>query len=115
MGAELFTPRADLAEDLWRYGEDDLWKRALTASNRRMKRISDASMRHLLEGPQVASGGSMLISKALALAAVEVFEGKPRPLARERRRPENDVPELPALRLRLSRWLDVLDMMFGGR
>jgi hypothetical protein len=113
--AEVFTPRADLAEDLWRYGEDELWTKALTASNRKMKRISELSLDHLLEGPTSASGDSMPIARALALAAVEVFEGEARPLKRNRRRPEQDVPEMPSLRLRVAGWLDVRDMVIGGR
>jgi hypothetical protein len=40
----------------------------------------------------VPSRAGMLLSKAIALAAVEVLEGKPRPLARKRRRPLRQSP-----------------------
>ena len=115
MSVDLFTPREDLAIDLWRYGEDDLWKRAYIASTRKMRKISDRALDHLLEGEQTASGDSMLIAKALALAAVEVFEGQPRALKRKARRPEKDVPRGPAIRRWIANSLDILDMAFRGR
>jgi hypothetical protein len=93
---DLFTTREDLAVDLWSYGEDALWKRPLTASTGRMRRISERALDHLLNGPKKAYGDSMYISKAVALAAVEVFEGEARQLARERRRPAKETLRSPA-------------------
>ena len=57
----------------------------------------------------------MFISKALALAAVEVFEGEARPLARERRRPETQTPPIPRVRGQVANWLDLIDMAYRGR
>lgn len=112
---DLFSPREDIAVDLWRYGEDDLWTRPLTTSTRTMRRISELALDHLLHDPGGPSGDSMVISKALALAAVEVFEGEARPLVRERRRPESQTPPIPRVRGRLANWLDVIDMAYRGR
>ena len=96
-----------MAIDLWRYGEDDLWKRVLTLPDRTMKQIGERADQHLIYGPTTRAGDSMLISKALALAAVEVLEGKPRPLKRVRRRPESERPGLPRVRGWLAaRWFD---------
>ena len=103
----VWTERTSLAEELWRYGEDDLWQRVLTASDQTMEAIGLRAMDHLLHGQALPSGGSMLISKALALAAVEVFEGDERPLRRDRRRPQRDFPGLPPARSFIARrWLD---------
>ena len=103
----VWTERTSLAEDLWRYGEDDLWQRVLTASDQTMEAIGLRAMDHLLHGQALPSGGSMLISKALALAAVEVLEGDERPLRRDRRRPQRDLPGLPTARSFIARrWFD---------
>ena len=92
----IWTERTALAEELWRYGEDDLWKKPLTASKPTMDAIGEKAMNNPAEG-------STLIAKALALAAVEVFEGGPRPLARERRRPGSEFPGLPPVRAAYAR------------
>lgn len=103
----VWTERASLAEDLWRYGEDDHWKRVLTVSDRTMKAIGERASDLLLYGPSLPSGDSMLISKTLALAAVEVLEGQSRELRRERRRPQRDFPGLPPVRSFIARhWFD---------
>jgi hypothetical protein len=107
LGTVVWTERTSLAEDLWRYGEDDLWKRVLTASDQTMEAIGRRAMDHLLHGQALPSGGSMLISKALALAAVEVLEGVERPLRRSRRRPRRDFPGQPPVRSFIARrWFD---------
>ena len=103
----VWTERSSLAIDLWRYGEDDLWKRVLTLPDKSMKRIGERADQRLVYGPTTRTGDSMLISKALALAAVEVLEGNPRPLKRERRRPESEFPGLPRVRSWLAaNWFD---------
>src|ERR671936_681795 len=88
----VWTERSSLAVDLWRYGEDELWKRVLTLPDRTMKQIGERADYHLTRGPTTRAGDSMLISKALALAAIEVLEGHSRPLKRTRRRPTSQFP-----------------------
>ena len=83
--------RADLALDLWAYGEDDLAVRAHELSDLEVSRIGVIAGRLMLdEAHSTPSGASMLLSKACALAAVEVMEGEHRVLKRHRRR---SVPE----------------------
>jgi hypothetical protein len=49
----------------------------------------------------------MLLDRAFALAAVEILEGRARPLHRERRRSEKDFPGFPRVRgLLARRWFD---------
>jgi hypothetical protein len=99
--------RTRLALELWRYGEDDLWQRVLTASAPTMDAIGERTDWYLFQGEPDASGGSMLIDRAFALAAVEVIEGAARPLRRDRRRPEKDFPGFPPIRGFVARrWLD---------
>jgi hypothetical protein len=99
--------RSHLALELWRYGEDDLWRRVLTASAPAMDAIGERADWYVFHGEKTANGASMLLDEAFALAAVEVLEGAARPLRRERRRPEGDFPGLPPLRgLLARRWLD---------
>jgi hypothetical protein len=103
----VWTERSSLAVDLWRYGEDELWKRVLTLADRTMKQIGERAEHHLVHGPTTRAGDSMLISKALALAAVEVLEGNARPLKRDRRRPESEFPGLPRVRGWIAaRWFE---------
>jgi hypothetical protein len=101
------TERTSLAKELWRYGEDDLWKPVLIAPRRTMEAIGERAAWHLYHGEARPSGESMLIAKALSLAAVEVLEGAARPLKREKRRPERDFPGHPPVRAFIARrWLD---------
>jgi hypothetical protein len=104
----VWTERSSLAVELWRYGEDELWKRVLTLPDRTMKQIGDRADYHLTHGPTTrASGESMLIARALSLAAVEVLEGQSRPLKRTRRRPKSEFPGLPRVRSWIAtHWLD---------
>ena len=73
----LITPRESLVDDLREYGEDTVAARVFTLSEEQYQRLSEIAYRHALTG--------MLLAKALALAAVEVIEGKPRALRRKRR------------------------------
>jgi hypothetical protein len=103
----VWTERSSLAVELWRYGEDELWKRVLTLPDRTMQQIGERADHHLTRGPTTRAGDSMLIAKALALAAVEVLEGHSRPLKRARRRPRSEFPGLPRFRSWIARhWLD---------
>jgi hypothetical protein len=79
--------RQTLAEDLWEYGEDELAHHALTLSDPDLGRVGVLAGRILLSDEYATpSGASPMLSKACALAAVEVVEGRRRPLARRRRR-----------------------------
>ena len=99
--------RRHLALELWRYGEYELWLRVITAPSATMDAIGGRAVWHLFHGTPRADGGSMLLDKAFALAAVEVIEGAARPLRRERRHPEKDFPGLPRVRGFVARnWLD---------
>ena len=75
------TDRWTLAEELWSFGEDSLYPAALQLSDEEVVRLWLLAGRLLLKGEARSSG------EASALAAVEVIEGKQRPLARKRRRP----------------------------
>lgn len=79
--------RQTLAEDLWEYGEEDLAHQALLLSDLDLGRVGVVAGRILLADDEAtASGASPMLAKACALAAVEVIEGRRRPLARRRRR-----------------------------
>jgi hypothetical protein len=79
--------RKTLAEDLWAYGEDDLAVRARELSDQDFERVQVLAGDLLGDERYVTpSGASMLLTKACALAAVEVMEGKHRVLRRQRRR-----------------------------
>jgi hypothetical protein len=88
--------RADLAQDLWAYGEDDLAVRALELSDLELGRVGVVAGRLLLDDDHATpSGASMLLAKACAMAAVEVMEDEPRPLRRDRRRSIPEPPRTP--------------------
>jgi hypothetical protein len=76
------TDRWTLAEELWSFGEDSLYPVALQLSDDDVVRVWFLAGRLLMKG-RARSGG-----EASALAAVAVIEGKQRPLARKRRRPQ---------------------------
>jgi hypothetical protein len=87
----IWTKRIDLADDLWRFGEEALAEQVadegkVTAAQ--LERIGEAASRYSLDERYASpSGKGMMISKALAHGAVEVLEGQERSLARSRRRP----------------------------
>lgn len=76
-----------ISEDLYRWGEEEAAFWVLTCSDEELVRICTVADWLLHFGPGRASGESMMIAKACALAAVYVREGRPRDLARIRRRP----------------------------
>lgn len=78
--------RATLAEELWSFGEDGLYLEPLSMSDEDMVRVWVAAGKLLMDESARSSG------EAGALAAVEVMEGRRRPLARRRRRRQADVP-----------------------
>jgi hypothetical protein len=77
--------RRAIAEDLWAYGEDKLAPRAAELSDQELERMGELAGDWALRSA-TPSGRGMLLAKAIALAAVEVMEGRPRPLQRSRRR-----------------------------
>ena len=74
----LYTTRRMLAGALYTYGEFDLAAKVAGVTPDEMDAIADRADVHADEG--------LMFATALALAAVEVLEGEPRPLARSRRR-----------------------------
>ncbi|MBB3326347.1 hypothetical protein FHX39_001291 [Friedmanniella antarctica] len=88
----LTTGAAMVAEDLERYGESATAAWVLTCSEEELVRVCTVADWLLYNGPARASGASMLIAKACALAAVYVHEGRPRDLARSRRAPVTGPP-----------------------
>ena len=81
------TDRETLALDLRTYGEDELAARVASMSDEDLRRVFDRADDYLYQDE------SGLIARALAGAAVEVLEGRPRPLSRSRRRLKGVLPE----------------------
>jgi hypothetical protein len=75
----IVVQRETLPRDLRSYGEDELADRVLIIEDEELKRIW-ARADHCVYSDEYAlpSGASMMIAKAVALAAVEVLEGTPR-------------------------------------
>jgi hypothetical protein len=80
--------RRAIADDLWRYGEDDHAQHAFNLTDHELERMGEIAGEHSVIS-DVPSGAGMLFSKAIA---VEVIDGSSRPLARTRRRPLNQSP-----------------------
>lgn len=75
---------------LWAYGEDaclEAVRTGLTPSQVYEIGVVDYRLTYTAD-PAKSSGAGYAADKALALAAVEVLEGKARPLARKSRRPK---------------------------
>jgi hypothetical protein len=66
-----------IVQDLEDYGEDEVAAQAPDLLLKDWNRFDTIATKHMYTG--------MLISKALALAAVEIVEGEPRELKRKRR------------------------------
>ena len=88
----IYTTREDLADILWRYGEDALAARVANerdVSKVQLDLVGKVADRYALSDEHALdSGRGMMIDKALAHGAVEVLEGQERELARKRRRTE---------------------------
>ena len=78
--------RWTLAEELWSFGEDALYLRALEISDEEMIRVWTHAGRLDMKGEARSTG------EAAAMAAVKILDGKQRPLARTRRRPQAQRP-----------------------
>ena len=90
----ILTSRASLAEALWSYGEDDLYKRIAQLTDSEMHVIGTRADEIVQQTPSRRTDGSSLyLAQGLALAAVEFLEGKARPLALSRRRASKDYPK----------------------
>ena len=79
--------RWTLAEELWSFGEDSLYREALRLDDEQMIRVWLLAGRLSLHGKARSSG------EAASLAAVEVIEGRRRQLTRTRRRRQADRPD----------------------
>ncbi|TKV56906.1 hypothetical protein FDO65_18880 [Nakamurella flava] len=84
----MLTTGVDMvAEALDRYGEAATAEWILTCTDDELVRVCAVADWLLSDGPSTATGRSMMIGEACALAAVYVREGSPRQLARSRRGP----------------------------
>jgi hypothetical protein len=82
----LSVDRWTLAEELWSFGEEALCLEPLELSDEEMVRL------WILAGKLYMRGDARSAGEAGALAAVAMIEGKKRPLARTRRRPQARLP-----------------------
>jgi hypothetical protein len=97
------SPRAAIAHDLRSFGEDVLAKRVASVTSSELEQIFNRAGEIVLRGP--------FFARAVALAAVEVIEGRPRELARKRRRPgfANAEPQATD-----EEWAEALDHVAEG-
>ncbi|MFB9931483.1 hypothetical protein ACFORO_14115 [Amycolatopsis halotolerans] len=94
------APRGSIRRDLLEYGEDAAAEWVVSCTDDELLRLGCIAGWVSLKGPSTPSGEGMMVCKALAIAAVCVREGKPRKLARARRK---KLPELSAEELRRIR------------
>ena len=89
------TPRHLIASALWDYGEDALAARALAMSeDERVKIDKISAWYEKPDYPLPMSGQRITHNHVAAFAAITLFEGHVRPLARTRRRPAKDRPAI---------------------
>lgn len=81
---KLYTPKANLIDDLLSYGEVEVAKRLRDYTEMDLEPIYNRAGDYALIS-EVPSGAGMICAKAFALAAVEIVEGYPRQLIRKRR------------------------------
>lgn len=89
------TPKLLIARALWDYGEDDLVERALAMTEDEHRHIE--AIEAWYESPEYPlpmSGQRITHNHVSAFAAITLFEGRVRPLARTRRRAEKDRPDV---------------------
>ncbi|MGN0063701.1 MAG: hypothetical protein ACI379_05620 [Nocardioides sp.] len=87
------TSRSQVASALWDYGEDALAERAIGMNDDELASIEKISAWY--EDPTYPlpmTGQRITHSHVAAFAAITLFEGRVRPLARTRRRPQRDRP-----------------------
>jgi hypothetical protein len=87
------TPKRLIASALWDYGEDVLAQRALGMSEEERLQVDMISgWYEMPDYPLPMTGQRITHNHVAAFAAVTLFEGAVRPLARTRRRPAKDRP-----------------------
>lgn len=88
------TSKSQVAAALWDYGEDELAARAISMPDEDLAKIENILAWY--EDPSYPLpmvGQRITHNHVNAFAAITLFEGKLRPLARTRRRPQRDRPE----------------------
>lgn len=89
----MHTPQRLIASALWDYGEDALAMQALAMSDEERAQIDTISAWHeMSDYPLPMTGQRITHNHVAAFAAITLFEGAVRPLARSRRRPAKDRP-----------------------
>lgn len=92
-GFRVFTSRGNVAAALWDFGEDDLAERAARMADDELAAIERISAVYEDPGlPLPVISKRITHDHVAALAAVAYFEGRLRPLARDRRRPARHRP-----------------------
>ena len=87
------TPKEVIVAALWDYGEDGLVPRALSMSETERLQIDTISAWYeIADYPLPMTGQRITHNHVAAFAAVTLFEGSVRPLARTRRRPAKRRP-----------------------
>ena len=81
-----------LATELWRYGEDDLWPRALFLSASEMVDIGERAAELLGTNGIALWPDGPRGSRPVLLAGIEYLEGDVRPASRNRSRPIREMP-----------------------
>ncbi|WP_323101781.1 hypothetical protein [Intrasporangium sp. YIM S08009] len=87
------TSKSLVAAALWDYGEDALAERAIDMTDEELMSVENISAWYEDPAyPLPVSGQRVTHSHVSAFAAITLFEGRLRPLARARRRPARDRP-----------------------
>lgn len=87
------TSKGNVAAALWDYGEDDLAVRAIEMTQADLESIENIEAWYQDPAfPLPLSGQRITNNHVSAFAAITFFEGRLRPLARHRRRPQRDRP-----------------------
>ncbi len=89
------TSPLSLARLLWWYGEDELWPLALALTPEAVAGLADDFGRLYLDESEVRRHWPAAPRYAhLLLPVIGLLEGRMRPAARTRRRPERNMPEI---------------------
>jgi hypothetical protein len=88
----VITSSLSLARVLWWYGEDGLWPRARALEPSAVADLAEEFARYLDPGRLAEIWPDAPRHAHLVLPVIELFEGRPRPAARRRRRPEKHMP-----------------------
>ncbi|WP_134727778.1 hypothetical protein [Amycolatopsis nivea] len=92
--------RGLIRRDLLEYGEDAAAEWVVSCTDDELLRLGCIAGWVSHNGPSTPSGAGMMFSKALAIGAVCVHEGKPRKLARARRKKLPELSEEERRRIR---------------